>query len=134
MTNAWASQTELMTGGHFWLCDSISLLPFRVLLQTPFEQGQHRGFFGGEVGEIAGEFFADALGQVVDQGAVEIRVEDSWVDVALAADGFGVAEALRDGFHRGDDVLLRLALAGEFLQFLQRPRREHRAGPRAEIL
>jgi hypothetical protein len=59
---------------------------------------------GGVVGFVGLEESGHGVGKV--------RVEDGGVDVALAADGGGVAEVVGDGFDGGDDVALELGLGG----------------------
>src|SRR5687767_12336997 len=56
------------------------------------------------------------------------------MDVALAADGSGVAELLRDRFDRRDDVLLALRLRIDRLHRPQRGRGQDGPGPGAEVL
>src|SRR5437016_1110268 len=56
------------------------------------------------------------------------------MDVALAADGFGVAEYFGDRFDGLDDVLFGLLLCGESADFRKRLGGENGAGPGAEVL
>ena len=68
------------------------------------------------------------------QGAVEVGRHHRGVDVGLAGDGGGVAEALRDRLDRGHDVPLRLRRRGRLAALLERHRGQDRARPGAEVL
>jgi hypothetical protein len=69
------------------------------------EEVEEGGFFGLE-GRGVGLVVLEEGGH----GVGEVGVEDSGVDVALAADGGGVTEVAGDGLDGGDDVALELGL------------------------
>ena len=75
-----------------------------------------------------------SLLDVQEQAAVEVAGEDLRMHVAFAADARRVAEARGDLLDGLADVLLGLGLVVEFLEFRQGERRQHGAGPGAEIL
>src|SRR3954470_14984648 len=66
--------------------------------------------------------------------AVHVGGEDGRMNVSLAADGLGISEPRRHAGDRGHDVALGFGLRLEAREPGQRLCREHRAGPRAEIL
>ena len=66
--------------------------------------------------------------------AAHVAVEHGGMDVALAADGGGVAELFGDLLDGLDDVLLRLGLGFEGFEFAQRQAGEDGACPGAKVL
>src|ERR1051326_6611213 len=89
-------------------------IPPRTAGEGALKQVKDGGFFGAQLAVGVGErggFAAEGLGE----GAVEVGVENRGVDVALAADGFGVAEALGDGLDGAGDIVPGLFLGGEAL-------------------
>ena len=70
-----------------------------------------------------------------DEVVCKVGLEDRGMDVACPADRRRVAEPLGDELDRADDVALRLGLATRTPRARASAlRREHRAGPRAEVL
>src|SRR4051794_39475658 len=66
--------------------------------------------------------------------AVHVRGEDGRMNVGLPADGLGISEPCRDASDRLHHITLRFGLRLVACEPRQRLRREHRAGPGAEIL
>ena len=65
---------------------------------------------------------------------LHVRLEDRRVDVVLAADRPGIAQALRHDVHRLDDVAPGLSLARRRAQCPECLGRQHRPGPGPEVL
>ena len=69
----------------------------------------------------------------VDGRAIEIAFENDRMNVALPADGGGIAEAFGHALDRGDEILLCLRLGVETFELSQRERGQYRSRPRAKI-
>jgi len=87
--------------------------------------------FGGAFSQDSQHAIAVAFGRWEAGGGVGL--EQGGMDVALAADGFGVAEDVGDGFDGLDDISFGLALRTRGFEKTERVGGEGGAGPGAEI-
>ena len=106
----------------------------RLLAQPLAEQDEDGGFFWRQGGQVLLQLVFDPALERLAEGAVEVGVEDCRMDVALAADGAGVAEPEGDGFDRRDDVLLGLRFRVELAELLEGLGGQDRSGPGPEVL
>jgi len=98
------------------------------------EEIEERELFFPQGLELAVDLFGDLGFDGIEHGAAEVDFEDGGVDVALAADGGGVAEAVGHGLDGLDDVLFGLGFGFEGLELAQEHGGEDGAGPGAEVL
>ena len=98
------------------------------------QQRHDRGLLRPQVVQRLGQLALDALAHDLERSALEVGLDHGRVDVALPADRRRVAEPLGDRLDRAHDVLLRLGLAVERLDLLERLRGQDGAGPGAEVL
>src|SRR5579872_5441052 len=106
----------------------------RLALEALLQEGQHGGLLGGQVMQRARQLLLDAAAERLQQRAVEVGVDDGRVDVALAADGLGVAQALGHRLDGRDDVVFGLRLRVERRELLEGAGGQDGAGPGAEVL
>ena len=102
------------------------------LFEAAAEEVKDHGLVLGEAG--LGEGFAGLALEGVEHRAFEVSIKDSRVDVALAADGGGVAEALRHRLDGADQVAAGLGAGIGGRELLEGKGRQDRAGPGAEVL
>ncbi len=102
------------------------LLAFEKFHQGDLFRVQPCQFFGGPMLFL--------LPQCLEQGTVEIGVENLGVDIALATDGRCVAQILRRLFDRLADILLRLRLCFRLATLFERLDSDNCSPPGTKIL
>src|SRR5579883_415155 len=107
---------------------------FRFMLESFLQKSQHRGLFGRQLVQRAGNLALHALTQCFQKRAVEIRINHGRMNVALSADGLGIAQPFRYRFDGRDNVALGLRLRVKAGELLQGAGGQHRARPGAEVL
>src|SRR5438552_171027 len=73
-------------------------------LRALLQKCQDGGLLGREFGQSAFELSFHSPLKRSPQAAVEVSVDDGWMNVAFATDGLRVPQSLGDGFNGPDDV------------------------------
>src|SRR5687768_17292190 len=105
MEEARASGSKGPTAGSDWELDSA----LQVFCEPPLQQCQHGGFRPAQTSRSCRTPHASLRDR-----SIQVRVENRGMDVALATNGLGISQSVRDFFNGAADVLLpmRIGSAG----------------------